>query len=219
VSRFGDDGDGDLPAVFWQIDLHRALTSGRGQRILRDIKAGLLAMPERRLVESHIVQEGAWRDDDSREIEGVCAVGAYAAWLKVQAGATWANAFADLADRWGGEQDAHWNTVQLGRSLGLARTVAYELAYVNDEYFGGMAPEDRWHAVLDWVRAQLLPPGVMSVLNVRALMYSYGRGGASGNQWETANLALDLAVAASCEPYRQPSWLDVAQPARTEREA
>lgn len=151
MSRFwGDEDSGDYPSHWWEIDLARALTSGRGQRMLRDIEASLRAMPERKLIDSYIV-----RYDEAVRVGEVCAIGAYAAYQQVKAGATWADAFAALNERWGGEQDDHWNTRVLGRSVGLARTVAVELAFQNDEHFSYMKPRQRWRAVLRWVRSQI----------------------------------------------------------------
>jgi hypothetical protein len=144
-----------MPAVFWQIDLQRALTSGRGQRWLRDIEAALLALPKHELSYENIVELGEWDDEgDTRKPVGVCAVGAVAAYQKVKAGATWDQAFADLAESWDGERDC-WETQQLGMSIGLTRTVAWELAYQNDEMFESLNPSERHAAMLGWVRSHI----------------------------------------------------------------
>lgn len=153
MSRFWDgDGDNERPPHWWEIDLQRALTSGRGQRFLKEIEAALLAMPKHELAEGYIVEP---MDFDEGIIGNVCAVGAYAAYRQVQQGKTWNQAFSDLAEKWGGEQDDHWNTQQLGRSLGLTRTVAYELAWQNDEQFGDLPPDERWREMLRWVRSKI----------------------------------------------------------------
>lgn len=152
MSRFFDDGDGDYPAHWWQIDLERALTSGRGQRFLREIETALLAMPEQKLIEGALVNY-----DEDEQIGAVCAVGAFAAYRAMQEGQTWPQALAVIAEKWGnGEQDDHWNTQALGRSLGLARTVAYELAFRNDEQ-AWVSDEERWKGVLTWVRSKIKP--------------------------------------------------------------
>lgn len=150
MSRYGWDGDdGDYPSHWWEIDLARALTSGRGQRILREIEHALRSMPERRLLADAIVE---W--DDEGQAGAVCAVGAYAAFKQVQAGKTWPEAFAVLAERYGGDAD-EWETQQLGRSVGLARTVAWHLGWLNDEMYGDLKPRQRWRAILKWTRSQI----------------------------------------------------------------
>ncbi len=153
MSRFWDDGDGDLPAVFLEVDLRRRLTSGRGQRILRDVLDGLIAMPEWRLIEGWIARS----PEEETGVGEVCAVGAYAAWQRVKRGESWIEAIDVLTERWGGEQDDAWNTEMLGRQAGLAKAVAIELAWLNDEQLSGLSPEDRWHAVVGWVWQQIIP--------------------------------------------------------------
>lgn len=153
MSRFWDDGDGDLPSVFHDIDLHRRLTSGRGQRILRDILDGLILMPEWRLVDGWIAQA----PDEDAPYGAVCVVGAYAAYQRVKAGESWTEAVDVLAERWGGEQDDAWVTQQLGRSVGLAKAVAIELAWLNDEMFSNLSPEERWHEMVGWIWGQIIP--------------------------------------------------------------
>jgi len=153
MTRFWDDGDGDLPSVFHDIDLRRRLTSGRGQRILRDILDGLILMPQWRLIDGWIVR----RPEDEVGVGEMCVVGAYAAYQRVKAGESWADATDALAERWDGEQDDAWNTQVLGRSVGLAKAVAIELAWLNDEMFSNLSPEERWHEMVGWVWEQIIP--------------------------------------------------------------
>ena len=87
--------------------------------------------------------------------EGVCAVGAYAWWKKVKAGMDPEAAFADLPvlpDNDAGE----WETASAGEAAGLAGILAYELAYMNDERYGGMSPEQRYDAFMKWLDSQLV---------------------------------------------------------------
>lgn len=153
MSRFSDEGS-DYPAHWWSIDLERALTSGRGKRILADIEQALLALPEHRLIDGSIV-----RYDEDEGHGDVCAVGAYAAWQQVKVGKTWAEAMEALAERWSGESD-EWETQALGMKVGMARTVAWQLAFENDGGYWEYQPtriepfqdERRWWRVLNWVR-------------------------------------------------------------------
>lgn len=154
MSRYCNDSDSEYPSHWWQTDLERALTSGRGQRILREIETALRAMPERRLISDAIVE---WDEDE--QAGAVCAVGAYAAFKQVQAGKSWADSFAMLAERHSGDAD-EWQTEWLGRSVGLARTVAWYLGWLNDERFGHLKPRQRWRAMLRWVRSEIKPVAV-----------------------------------------------------------
>ena len=110
-------------------------------------------MPEWRLIDGWIARS----PEDDSGIGEVCAVGAYAAWQRVKAGETWADAIEVLTERWGGEQDDAWGTEQIGRSVGLAKSVAIELAWLNDEQFANLSPEDRWNEIVGWVWKQIIP--------------------------------------------------------------
>jgi hypothetical protein len=90
-----------------------------------------------------------------RDGEGVCAVGAYAWYRKVKAGMDPAEAFASLPDVAEEGTDALSDTAYLGKEAGMVFTLAWELAYRNDETFGRMTPEERYTAFLEWTDAQL----------------------------------------------------------------
>jgi hypothetical protein len=163
MSRFDVDYDSEGPNTvgLWRSSLQRAINSARGQRLLREIEAALLAMPEHKLIADEIAHAVDWDEDgdpiDEPRVIGVCVVGAYAAHQRARdEGVSWARAVFDLAEELGGEVDC-WETQELGVSLGMARTIAWELAYVNDERFGGLTDECRWEAVLGWVRERILP--------------------------------------------------------------
>lgn len=49
------------------------------------------------------------------------------------------------------EDNAH-DTADAGRAFGLRYSVAYHLAYLNDEQFAGASPEERYQQMLAWVR-------------------------------------------------------------------
>lgn len=71
----------------WWANVERALAGARGQRALADLEAALLALPEPRLVEGRLATaDGA-----------VCAVGALALHLRVQAGEDRAAVLAEMA--------------------------------------------------------------------------------------------------------------------------
>jgi len=87
----------------------------------------------------------------ARDGEGVCAVGAYAWYRKVKAGMGPAEAFASLPDLADEGSDALGETADLGEAAGLARTLAWELAYRNDETFGKCTPEERHAKFVAWI--------------------------------------------------------------------
>lgn len=89
--------------------------------------------------------------------EGVCAIGAYLWWKKVKGGMDPAEAFAALPVLPDTEAGG-WETADAGKDAGLAEVLAYELAYMNDERFAGMSPEDRYAAFLRFIDKHLAVP-------------------------------------------------------------
>jgi hypothetical protein len=93
-----------------------------------------------------------------RNGEGVCAVGAYIWHSKVKAGADPAEAFASLPDVTDEGSDGLEDTAGLGQQAGMAYTLAWELAYRNDETYSRMTPEGRYTAFLAWIDSELTEP-------------------------------------------------------------
>lgn len=76
MSRFGESDEYDAAlANLWWANLGRAIRGRRGQRMLGEMLAALEALPEKRLIEGHLVKEG-----------DVCAVGAYVVAQRCAAG-------------------------------------------------------------------------------------------------------------------------------------
>ena len=150
-----DDLDESRRAL-WDNAVNRATYSQRGQKVLREIEAALLALPEKRLI------DGVLCDGKS-----FCTVGALAGYRKVQAGSTWEQALAalDESDQYdieGGDCASVTDTAQFGEhNLKMAFSLAWELAFNNDHWFLG-TPEERYEGVLKWVRARLRVEAVTS---------------------------------------------------------
>ena len=88
--------------------------------------------------------------------EGVCAVGALLWHQKVKAGMDPAEAFASLPTVAGDDDaDPMTETADLGKQAGLTFTLAWELAYRNDETYDLKSPEDRYTAFLAWIDREL----------------------------------------------------------------
>ena len=213
MSRYSDyDNDGEYAVLDygrWERNARAALKGRRGRKALAEIREALLALPDKRLIDSAVCTVGGtdrrvpsmtdaefdalvaqtaensayaavnpdWprqyaemsrkgREEErerfarivEREGEGVCAIGAYLWHQKVKAGMDPAQAFAAVPSVFDGEEDigdALNETAKLGEAAGLAYTLAWELAYRNDETYSGKTPEERYTAFLAWIDAEL----------------------------------------------------------------
>lgn len=105
-----------------------AIRGKRGQRLLRDLRDALLAMPERRLIAHEFVDNGQY-----------CALGVLGAQrgLPVETMDFDAPAF-------------------VGQKFDIAESMAREIAWANDEGPSwGCTPEQRWRSVMAWVLENL----------------------------------------------------------------
>lgn len=135
VSRSGysDDYDGDgAPPEFWEAAVKRAVTGKRGQAFMREMLSALDAMPVKALEKSVLVKGTA-----------CCAMGAVA--------------IARKLDTSGVDAEC---TREVGNLLGIARSLAGEIAFHNDDDFGHLAlsnetPEQRWVRMRAWVAEQI----------------------------------------------------------------
>lgn len=149
ISSGSEDWDEGRQAL-WDNAVNRATYSKRGQIVLRELEAALLALPEPRLIEG-LLCDGS----------GVCAVGAIAAYRKVQGGLSWEDAFkaldeSDQYDAEGGDFPSLDSTAQQASdTLKMAFSLAWSMAYTNDELLGHMTSEGRYERMLAWVRARL----------------------------------------------------------------
>jgi hypothetical protein len=144
VSRFYDDGDWDYGRyMLWEHAQGRALSSPRGQQALETMEAALLALPTKRLIDSALSKDGE-----------VCAVGAFALYKRTAAGEQRDAVLADL-ERKSEPDDTYCAadvTASVGHNAGMAYSVAWRMAELNDEDFLYATPEQRYAGVLAWVR-------------------------------------------------------------------
>lgn len=145
-----------------------ALKGKRGRKALRDLRDALLALPEKRLISRALCTVGRqatdWATEDAEvaylveeQGAGVCAVGAYAWWQRVKAGADPQSAFDDLPlldDLTYSIQD----TVGFGQGAGLTMSLAYLLTDRNDDIYGLLSPEERYERFLAWIDKELASP-------------------------------------------------------------
>ena len=114
------------------------------------------AWDARALREDREEEREAYRKVAEREGQGCCGIAAYLWHQKVRGGMDPDEAFAALppvVEDFG--DDPLRETAQLGEQAGLAFTLAWELAYRNDETYAAMTPEDRYAAFLAWIDEQL----------------------------------------------------------------
>ena len=96
----------------------------------------------------------AWHGDQG---EGVCAIGAYVWYQKVKAGMAPDEAFAALPRLLDSESDGH-DTALTGQEVGLTWSLAWQLAEINYETYGGKTPEERFAAFITWIDQMLARP-------------------------------------------------------------
>lgn len=107
----------------------RALHGKRGQSFLRELAASLDAMPVKSLIAGELVNENG----------ACCAIGAVCKTRSLDVSRI------DYED-----------PDSVAKAIGVARSMAAEIAYMNDEY-GPLAeaPEKRWERIRKWVSDNL----------------------------------------------------------------
>lgn len=117
----------------YRANVERAIAGKRGQAFLRELAAAMDAMPVKRLIPEEL------------EINGeVCALGA----IGVKRG-------LDMSD-----VDVY-NPSDVAKLFGVARCLAAEIEYINDEDWSAPAnetPEQRWARVRRWVENNIVRP-------------------------------------------------------------
>jgi hypothetical protein len=118
----------------WRGAVDRAIRGKRGQAFLREMAAALDAMPVKELVADEVV----------RDNEHVCALGSVA----LARGMDVSSLDID-------------NGESVGGAFGIARALAQEIAFENDDDFGTRTketPAQRWRRMRAWVSGQIFTP-------------------------------------------------------------
>ncbi len=129
MSRSGYSDDLD-PLEFgkWRGIIASATRGKRGQAFFRELVAALDAMPEKKLVRSHLEKDGQ-----------VCALGALGRHKGLDLNAL------DTYDH-----------ESLGETFNIAHQLSQEVMYENDERWG-TSDENRWQRMRDWAAEQIRP--------------------------------------------------------------
>jgi hypothetical protein len=105
--------------------------------------------------------EDDWQGQHFDEIvqeqgQGVCAIGALLWHRKVKDGMDPDQAFAELPTVDGYNDDGLYETAKIAKAdAGLAYSLAWRLAYRNDETLDGCTPEERYTKFLAWIDTEL----------------------------------------------------------------
>lgn len=135
-SGYSDDCDGrDL--IMWRGAVDQATYGKRGQRLLRDLAEAMDAMPTKELIAGSLERDGE-----------VCALGAVGRARGVDLDALQLDEEADGS-----------NNNQIAKAFNIARALAQEIQYVNDECalpsYDDETPTERWTRVRKWVTENL----------------------------------------------------------------
>lgn len=133
MSRSGYSEDGGDYAELYRATVDRAIGGKRGQAFLRELASAMDAMPEKRLIAHELISEQGQ----------MCTIGVVCA----ARGLDVTNVNADNADSVGG-------------LVGIARSMAAEIEYENDECGrDDETPEHRWTRMRKWVSDSLRKAG------------------------------------------------------------
>lgn len=125
-----DDDDGRLQLYRQAVD--RAIAGKRGQAFLHEMAAALDAMPVKELIADDVVRSGSQ----------VCALGSVA-----------------LARGLDVSKLDIYDGASVGEVFGIARSMASEIAYWNDEQGpSSETPEARWKRMRSWVDLHIWKP-------------------------------------------------------------
>jgi hypothetical protein len=130
MSRSGyyeDCCDETWSTIRWRGAVVAAIRGKRGQKLLRDLRDALEAMPEKRLIAKKLEADGE-----------VCALGALgrARGIDMQT--------LDPED-----------SEHVAATFGVADALAREIVHINDDEWGPCSPEERWEWTHRWVCRQI----------------------------------------------------------------
>jgi len=142
-----------MPLELFRANVDRAIKGKRGQKVLRELREALLALPEKKLVQNALCV--AHLDDDDNWVPGgFCAVGALSRFRRLKAGEPLEKIVEALRQD-PEEGDYEYETVAEGRRLGIVECLAFELAYVNDDgldqWRKEITDEERYARYLAWL--------------------------------------------------------------------
>ena len=146
--------ESEMPPQLWQQAVQNAIRGKRGQKVLRELREALLALPHKRLIRGYLVHEGE-----------VCVVGALVR-SRLESGPvpipdyycakTSVSSLAEMEEALWQWLDLDTMTLEIGEKLGLTQALVCALAVENDEEGPAKeTPEQRYERILRWVERNL----------------------------------------------------------------
>lgn len=166
------DTEGSVPWGLWEVIVSRALASPRGQEVLAKMEKALLDLPEPKLTQGHLAAPdgvcavGAYVAAERAKREGTELVDVVKAMCDLEC---WCGHKRESHVDGGGcsasdglkvcrcryfdpDDNGLLDTVEAGMDSGMTHTVAWHLAWLNDEEFALATEEERHAKMLAWVR-------------------------------------------------------------------
>lgn len=140
-SGYSDDCDDTWAFIRWRGAVASAIRGKRGQAFFREMLEALDAMPDKRL-HAHVLAQGPSGP--------ACAMGAVVQKRGLDV--------AELEHKveHAGDLDADGIARETAKLLDIPRTLACEIAFMNDEAgWYEETPEKRWQRMRDWVASQI----------------------------------------------------------------
>lgn len=138
-SNYSDDCEN---LELWRANVERTIQGKRGQALLKELEAALVALPDKAL----ITEDMARPENDS-----VCALGAVALKRGIEKGKDRLTVLKEIAEKFPEGCEAE----ELADEFSISSMLAREITYVNDE-MAPTKPQERYEYVLNWVREQIV---------------------------------------------------------------
>lgn len=143
-SNYSDDCEN---LELWRGNVERTIKGKKGQALLRELEAALVALPEKRLISDDMARMDEAHPADSE----VCALGCVALKRGLDQGKDRLTVLKEIMEQFPEGCEAS----ELADDFDISEMLAREITYVNDE-MAPDRPEKRYEYVLSWVRSKII---------------------------------------------------------------
>lgn len=127
-SGYSEDCDDQASLNLYRGTVERAIAGKRGQKFLTELADVLDAMPEKKLISDELIAADGQ----------CCTIGAFCKARGIEV-----------------SNIDYYAPEEVGKAVGISRSMAAEIEYENDERGQGESPEDRWIRMKNWVSSNL----------------------------------------------------------------